>query len=525
MDANVNSALRGSTSTQAQEKSVSRSSLNPSDFNEVHFWGSGVLDVSIDESQFMPEVEKIATISPVVDAPLQDGHNATPTPAVDDIKAALMATRLVDEILVAAQAEIISENVAAAASDTAVVEEKDKEEKEAGTDDGLSVASTVFEPVESGGRYDTRESVLEFTERIASADPGAVGALRLSGSTFGLPAVEAIANAIAKRPELTRAHLDDMFTGRLTDELYPSLSALSCSLLQCPCLVELDLSDNAVSVGGSSSLFPLLARASSLRVLRLNNTGVGSQGGRAVGAALQTAAMAGMRLHTFVLGRSRLEAPGATAIACALEKMGSLVEVRMPQNGIRGAGIPSLAASLKANIQLEILDLNDNTFGAHGAMAMADALRSLVSLRHVDFGDCLCRRRGGAAILSALTGSRAPLEVLNLEYNELDDAAVADGIISLLQNGQTSWSEGGLCLDGNTLSKTLLSRIGAALAVIDKVAALGSVDEMESCDEEELEEEEEEESDGSASESESEGEDPEDTAAVEAEIARLVSAL
>ena len=94
--------------------------------------------------------------------------------------------------------------------------------------------------------------------------------------------------------------------------------------------------------------------------------GVGSHGGRILGAALQHAAKSGLKLQTFVLGRSRLENAGARSIADALTAMGSLVELHMPQNGIRRHGIVSLASAVGANPGLEVLVLNDNTFGRHG---------------------------------------------------------------------------------------------------------------------------------------------------------------
>lgn len=43
----------------------------------------------------------------------------------------------------------------------------------------------------------------------------------------------------------------------------------------------------------------------------------------------------------------------------------------MPQNGINAKGIINLAESLKSNTLLKYINLNDNTFGERGAIAMA----------------------------------------------------------------------------------------------------------------------------------------------------------
>ena len=52
--------------------------------------------------------------------------------------------------------------------------------------------------------------------------------------------------------------------------------------------------------------------------------------------------------------------------------LGTLTRVSMTQNGINHPGILALAKSLAKNTNLQILDLNDNTFTAKGAAAVAE---------------------------------------------------------------------------------------------------------------------------------------------------------
>jgi len=54
-------------------------------------------------------------------------------------------------------------------------------------------------------------------------------------------------------------------------------------------------------------------------------------------------------------------------------KIGTLVEIAMPQNGIYHVGIAALADALKKNINMEVLNLNDNTIGPEGAAKLAEA--------------------------------------------------------------------------------------------------------------------------------------------------------
>ncbi len=44
----------------------------------------------------------------------------------------------------------------------------------------------------------------------------------------------------------------------------------------------------------------------------------------------------------------------------------------MPQNGINHPGISALAAAIKHNPNLQVLNLNDNTFTKRGSVAMAE---------------------------------------------------------------------------------------------------------------------------------------------------------
>lgn len=76
------------------------------------------------------------------------------------------------------------------------------------------------------------------------------------------------------------------------------------------------------------------------------------------------------------IGRNRLENGSAPAFAEAFAALGSLVEVRMPQNGIRMEGIEAIVKGLRNNKNLEILDLQDNTATARGSRAIAASLPS-----------------------------------------------------------------------------------------------------------------------------------------------------
>lgn len=94
----------------------------------------------------------------------------------------------------------------------------------------------------------------------------------------------------------------------------------------------------------------------------------------------------------------------------------------MPQNGIRPEGIAViLRDGIVHNRELEILDLQDNTFTLKGALALADILPNLTKMTDLGVGDCLLSARGGVVVAEALKkGSNAKLEYVRLQYNEIE---------------------------------------------------------------------------------------------------------
>ncbi|GMT17097.1 hypothetical protein PFISCL1PPCAC_8394 [Pristionchus fissidentatus] len=257
--------------------------------------------------------------------------------------------------------------------------------------------------------------------------------LELRGNTIGIEAGQRIAQALEKHPELKHALWSDLFTGRLKTEIPPILRALSDSMMRAgTTLTELDLSDNAFGPIGAEGIRDFLCSPSAfeLKTLRLNNNGLGAGGviiADCLLAAHANAATAGRRfaLKTFVAGRNRLEDPGATALAKAFKKIGTLEEITIPQNGIRRAGIQALAGCLRFNKALRIINFNDNTCTRNGAIAISFSLGDLQQLEMLDLGDCLCRANGTTAILAVLVSKQFPqLKEVNLSGNELPAAVV-----------------------------------------------------------------------------------------------------
>lgn len=117
-----------------------------------------------------------------------------------------------------------------------------------------------------------------------------------------------------------------------------------------------------------------------VKELKLNNCGLGVDGAKMLAKALtechRASVEAGtpLQLKVFIAGRNRLENPGATALATVFGMIQTLEHVAIPQNGIYHVGIAALSNGFRQNSNMKILNLNDNTIGQKGAMALADAL-------------------------------------------------------------------------------------------------------------------------------------------------------
>jgi len=357
--------------------------------------------------------------------------------------------------------------------------------------------NTVFSIEGKGLKLNTAQDVQAFVDTIVQMDDLQV--IKLSGNTIGLEAGKALASALQSRMTIKAANFSDIFTGRLREEIPPTLKAICDSLEDKENLIELNLSDNAFGPAGAEPLIDFLTNNRSLQILRLNNNGLGVGGGTMIAKALLASANKAKEenrtssLHTIVCGRNRLEDGSSQALADAFAAHGTLVEVRMPQNGIRPDGISNLVKGLAQCKNLKHLDLQDNTFTAKGSIALAKFLPSWEHLTHLNLGDCLLSRKGGLAVAESLKiGKNKKLEWINLQYNEIQGDGISVLALAIEEHlGQLTSLE----LNGNRVEAedSSIQNVISALTKWEHEDGLDELDDMEDLDSEEEEEGEEEE--------------------------------
>merc|ERR1712002_298938 len=324
-------------------------------------------------------------------------------------------------------------------------------------------------------KLDTAADAKEIVDAIRSAVD--ITALRLEGNTLGLQASIEIANALKEQKKLERALWSDIFTGRLRSEIPPSLEHLGDGIIAAGArLSELDLSDNAFGPDGVKGIKKLLMSEScyKLRVLKLNNNGLGVGGGKLLSEAFikchESSSLSGcpFALKVFISGRNRLEDEGSKALSKAFKILGSLEEITMPQNGIRPDGVAALAGAFQENKNLKVVNINDNTCTESGAKAIAKCLQNLKNLQTLNVGDCLLKNGGALALAPALAVEMPSLKEVIMSFNEIR----IEGALAIAGSMKNKNNLTLLNLDGNQLGDQteVVEELMSSLGRIDTLA-------------------------------------------------------
>lgn len=298
----------------------------------------------------------------------------------------------------------------------------------------MSSSKNIFSLLGQSLKLDTAEHIEPHLKPLVASDT--VTEVHFGGNTLGAPACETLASVLRTKSTLQVAKLDDIFTSRLLSEIPPALSSLLTALLELPSLHTVDLSDNAFGLNTVAPLVDFLSKHIPLKHLILQNNGLGPNAGTLVASALTALAerkeearksgKAVPDLETVICGRNRLESGSMSAWAKAYRAHRKVKMVKMVQNGIRQDGTSLLLTEgLVWCGELEVLDLQDNTFTITGARALSQVVEGWKQIKELGIGDSLLGGRGAVLLAEALgKGNNGLLEVLRLQYNEIDSKGV-----------------------------------------------------------------------------------------------------
>ncbi|ODH51936.1 hypothetical protein GX48_01949 [Paracoccidioides brasiliensis] len=342
--------------------------------------------------------------------------------------------------------------------------------------------------------------------------------IHLGGNSYSPDTCRKLGLVLRKQKNLKTIKLDDIFTGRLLHEIPTALYSLLRPLLEVNTLQSIDLSDNAFGVNTKDPIVEFLRAHLPLRHLILNNNGLGPEAGRYIANALTELSESKLKarsnpeikyeippLETIICGRNRLEAGSMNAWAHAIKAHGKgLRTVRMKQNGIYSKGIVTLLSiGICHAPDLEVFDLEDNTYGKEGSSALAEVVLGLPSLRELGVDDCALTGKGWLRVAKALSaGENKKLEILKLKGNEINGRGVG-ALLHVARKSLPSLKK--VLLNANAFDEDndhivklveLLKRRRELLGKLDEddeAWGLDELDELEGEEEEEEGEEDEEE--------------------------------
>lgn len=274
----------------------------------------------------------------------------------------------------------------------------------------------------------------------------------------------AIAEAAAVSPALTTLALN---RNMVSDA---GASAIAAALSRGSRLERVDLSDNQIGPAGAVALGEALAGNQFLTRLELRNNVIGDDG--AAAAALGHGLAENSKLHTIYLFANQLGDIVAAGLGRALGTSG-LVGLHLWGNDIGDDGAAELAAGLKLNSRLKLLDLGGNHIGDAGAAAIgvalkntkprdgdgATAARGAMVLETLDLSGNQIGDAGAEALAAGLAANRG-LRSLDLTNNKIGRAGAAalaraiEGSGCTLRNLEIRWNRVG---DHNTIAGELRS--------------------------------------------------------------------
>jgi Ran GTPase-activating protein 1 len=381
---------------------------------------------------------------------------------------------------------------------------------------GLNMAPTTFSLAGRRLWLDTADDVKTHAEALITSTN--ITHIDLSGNTLDIAACEALAPLLSSQRSLQSIDLHDIFTSRTFKVIPLALKALLDALLSCRELHTVDLSDNAfgLSVVAPSqdksntterALLAFLSMHTPLKHLILNNNGMGPEAGALIAEALaelaerkSEARRQGLEvpdLESIVCGRNRLESGSMKAWAHAYKAHGSSIRsVKMTQNGIRPEGIALLLRNgLGYCNNLELLDMQDNTFTVKGAAALADVVGGWSTLKELGVGDDLLGANGAVKLFERLgRGNNKEVELLRLQFNDITTKGV-EALLRAAKDGLPKLRR--VELNGNKFNEDDAHIEALAELLRDRKDEFGSahdpddhwgVDELDELEEEESEE-------------------------------------
>lgn len=269
----------------------------------------------------------------------------------------------------------------------------------------------------------------------------------LSGKSYTVDAADVIADFIRDvAPNVKIAILSDIIASRPEEEGLAVLKIICYSFFH-SALEEVDLSDNALGSKGISACDSVLSfQKWSLKKLSLCNNGLSATAMQEVADILcgnddetDNSNNICSRLTSINFFNNMSGNGGCSAFARILSKCTTnLTHVRFSSTRAGNEGSMIIASALEglgeSLINIEYLDLMDNSFKSNGGAVLARALRLCPNLKYLNLRDCILDDDATGFICHAIWAGDAPLEFLDVSGNELTKKS-AKYIADIMEEG------------------------------------------------------------------------------------------
>ena len=292
---------------------------------------------------------------------------------------------------------------------------------------------------------DLEKMISEITENKSK-----IKSFELTHNSIGVECAKELSKAISLIENLSSVNYRDLFVSRLKEELPISLKYLMESLMN-KNISFLDLSDNAFGPIAIPSFDFFLREATSLEHLELENNGLGPEGAEMVcNALLQNDKI---NLKTIKINRNRLEEKGALSLSKVLEKMKSLENLEMYQNGISSTGMKAIFLAIKENKNIKSIKINDNCI-KDSIQYLIKILPELTQLKIIDISDSLIGNKFGIEFFKTIS-KLDNIEEVYCNYNEIEDKNGQKEIFEYIQKNKNIKI---VELKGNEINKDLYKK-------------------------------------------------------------------
>jgi len=274
-----------------------------------------------------------------------------------------------------------------------------------------------------------------------------VSKVTLSGKSYTVEGADVIAEYIRDiAPSVRSAILSDIIASRPEEEGLAVLKII-CDAFFHSQLEEVDLSDNALGSKGISACDSVLSYQKwSLKRLSLCNNGLSATSMEEIADILcgnddetDDSNNICSRLTTINFFNNMSGDGGCAAFARIISKCTSnLTHVRMSSTRAGNEGSLIIANALEGLgenlLNIEHLDLADNSFKSNGGAVLAKALGRCTKLRYLNLRDCILEDDATGSICRAIWSVDVPLEHLDVSGNELTKRG-AKSIADIMEEG------------------------------------------------------------------------------------------